>query len=72
MKKGEKYIKTFSNLIKVLVYISQRVFNCNETGLFWKKMPNRTYITAKEKMMPGQKPMKDRFTLVLCANVSGD
>ncbi|UYV76007.1 hypothetical protein LAZ67_13002113 [Cordylochernes scorpioides] len=41
-------------------------------GLFWKKMPNRTYITAEEKMMPGHKPMKDRLTLALCANASGD
>ncbi|GIY46162.1 tigger transposable element-derived protein 1 [Caerostris darwini] len=35
-------------------------------------MPNRTYITAEEKMMPGHKPMKDRLTLALCANASGD
>ncbi|GFR20794.1 tigger transposable element-derived protein 1 [Trichonephila clavata] len=35
-------------------------------------MPNRTYITAEEKIMPGPKPMKDRLTLALCANASGD
>ncbi|GFS87083.1 tigger transposable element-derived protein 1 [Nephila pilipes] len=59
MKAAEDYIKTFSDLIKAQGYISQQVFNCDETGLFWKKMPNRTYITAEEKMMPGHKPMKD-------------
>ncbi|UYV77858.1 hypothetical protein LAZ67_15002604 [Cordylochernes scorpioides] len=72
MKVGEDYIKTFSDLIKAQGYISQQVFNCDETGLFWKKMPNRTYITAEEKMMPGHKPMKDRLTLALCPNASGD
>ncbi|UYV61277.1 hypothetical protein LAZ67_1004216 [Cordylochernes scorpioides] len=72
MKAVEDYIKTFSDLIKAQGYISQQVFNCDETGLFWKKMPNRTYITAEEKMMPGHKPMKDRLTLALCANASGD
>ncbi|GFT22739.1 tigger transposable element-derived protein 1 [Nephila pilipes] len=72
MKSAEDYIKTFSDLIKAQGYISQQVFNCDETGLFWKKMPNRTYITAEEKMMPGHKPMKDRLTLALCANESGD
>ncbi|GIY60997.1 tigger transposable element-derived protein 1 [Caerostris darwini] len=72
MKAAEDYIKTFSDLIKAHGYISQQVFNCDETGLFWKKMPNRTYITAEEKMMPGHKPMKDRLTLALCANASGD
>ncbi|UYV78607.1 hypothetical protein LAZ67_16002133 [Cordylochernes scorpioides] len=72
MKAAEDYIKIFSDLIKAQGYISQQVLNCDETGLFWKKMPNRTYITAEEKMMPGHKPMKDRLTLALCANASGD
>ena len=35
-------------------------------------MPKRTYITAEEKKQPGYKPMKDRLTLALCANASGD
>ncbi|KAM6435888.1 tigger transposable element-derived protein 1-like [Liasis olivaceus] len=53
-------------------YVAQQVFNCDETGLFWKKMPNRTYITQEEKALPGHKPMKDRLSLLLCANASGD
>ncbi|XP_067132756.1 tigger transposable element-derived protein 1-like [Centruroides vittatus] len=72
VKAAEAYIKTFSELIEAKGYIPQQVFNCDETGLFWKRMPNRTYITAEEKMMPGHKPMKDRLTLALCANASGD
>ena len=35
-------------------------------------MPRRTFITAEEKKLPGHKPMKDRLTLALCANASGD
>ncbi|XP_066968470.1 tigger transposable element-derived protein 1-like [Macrobrachium rosenbergii] len=35
-------------------------------------MPKRTYITKEEKKLPGHKPMKDRLTLLLCANASGD
>uniref|UniRef100_UPI00359021DB cilia- and flagella-associated protein 36 isoform X1 n=1 Tax=Myxine glutinosa TaxID=7769 RepID=UPI00359021DB len=31
----------------------EQIFNCDETGLFRKKMPRRTYITAEEKSMPG-------------------
>jgi len=37
-----------------------------------KKMPKRTYITIEEKALPGHKPMKDRLTLLLCGNASGD
>ena len=25
-------------------YLPEQVLNCNETGLFWKKIPNRTNI----------------------------
>ena len=37
-----------------------------------KKVPNRTYVTKEEKSMPGHKPMKDRMTILVCANDSGD
>lgn len=47
----------------------QQVFKCDEMGLFWKKMPQRAFITAKK--LPGNKSMKDRLTLALCANASG-
>ncbi|GFX59081.1 tigger transposable element-derived protein 1 [Trichonephila clavipes] len=53
-------------------YRQQQIFKCDETGLFWKRMPNRTYITKDEKSVPGLKPMKDRLTLLLGANTSGD
>ena len=35
-------------------------------------MLNRTYITKEQKSLPGHKPMKDRLTLLLCDNASGD
>ncbi|GFT82990.1 tigger transposable element-derived protein 1 [Trichonephila clavipes] len=30
-------------------YSADQVFNADETGLYWKKLPNRTYITKDEK-----------------------
>ncbi|XP_051784390.1 tigger transposable element-derived protein 1-like [Erpetoichthys calabaricus] len=72
IKAAEDYLKTFAGIIAAEGYIPQQVFNCDETGLFWKKMPRRTYITAEEKRIPGHKPMKDRLTLALCANASSD
>jgi len=53
-------------------FIPQQVFNCDKTSLFWKKMPRRTYISEEEKALPGHKPMKERLTLSLCGNASGD
>ncbi|XP_043562356.1 tigger transposable element-derived protein 1-like [Chiloscyllium plagiosum] len=63
------FVKKCSEFVNT---VAQQVFNCDETGLFWKKMPRKTYITKEEKSLPGQKPMKDRLTLLLCGNASGD
>ncbi|XP_042211880.1 tigger transposable element-derived protein 1-like, partial [Homarus americanus] len=62
----------FLKVIQEGGFVSQQVFNCDETGLFWKKMPRRTYITREDTSFPGHKPMKDRLTLLFCANASGD
>ncbi|XP_064094339.1 tigger transposable element-derived protein 1-like [Macrobrachium nipponense] len=72
LKAAADYVKTFASVIAEQGYIPQQVFNCDETGLFWKKMPRRTFIMAEEKRLPGHKPMKDRLTLALYANASGD
>ena len=69
---ADAFVAEFASLIRSEGYLPQQIFNCDETGLFWKKMPNRTYITAEEKALPGHKPMKDRLTVLLCANASGD
>ena len=53
-------------------YSSKQVFNVDETGLYWKKMPARTYIAQEEKTAPGFKASKDRLTLLLGANAEGD
>ncbi|GFV88747.1 tigger transposable element-derived protein 1 [Trichonephila clavipes] len=53
-------------------YSADQVFNADETGLYWKKMSNRTYIAKEEKTASGHKASKDRVTLLLCSNASGD
>ena len=30
-------------------YLPEQVFNADETGFFWKKMPTRTFISAREQ-----------------------
>ncbi|XP_034046538.1 tigger transposable element-derived protein 1-like [Thalassophryne amazonica] len=72
VKAANEYVTRFAALFANEGYVPQQVFNCDETGLFWKKMPRRTYLTAEEKKLLGYKPMKDRLTLALCANPSGD
>ncbi|XP_035214767.1 tigger transposable element-derived protein 1-like, partial [Stegodyphus dumicola] len=53
-------------------YPPELVFNVDETGLFWKRMPKRTFLSREEKRAPGFKAAKDRLTLLLGGNASGD
>lgn len=61
-----------ADLIKDGGYTADQVFNADETGLFWKKMPSRTYIAKSDKSARGLKAAKDRITFLLCSNASGD
>ncbi|GFU91419.1 putative Tigger transposable element-derived protein 2 [Trichonephila clavipes] len=36
-------------------YSADQVFNADETGLYWKKLPNPTYIAKDEKTATGHK-----------------
>lgn len=53
-------------------YSPDQVFNADETGLFWKKMPRRTYVAKAQKSAGGFKVEKDRVTFLFCSNASGD
>ncbi|GLV40948.1 hypothetical protein CBL_08522 [Carabus blaptoides fortunei] len=68
--------RTYAEKIKKNIeehgYTPNQVFNAEETDLWWKKMPNITFISKQEKCAPGFKASKDRITLLLCSNASGD
>ncbi|KAB0376127.1 hypothetical protein FD755_012770 [Muntiacus reevesi] len=59
-------------IIDEAMYLSEQVFNMDETGLYWKKKPDRSYIGKDEKLMPGYKAAKDRLTLLFGGNASGN
>ncbi|KAJ8383582.1 hypothetical protein AAFF_G00219620 [Aldrovandia affinis] len=55
---------------------SDQVFNCGETGLYWRLLPTKTgAFRRSEKHQQAKKhfkPGKDRVTLMATANSSGD
>ncbi|KAI9549182.1 hypothetical protein GHT06_006813 [Daphnia sinensis] len=61
---------------KLLRYRACNVFNMDETGLFYRALPTRTYVSNEEgqrKSIRGTKALraKDRIALVLCVNATG-
>lgn len=49
-------------------YDPKDIFNCDETGLFWKMKPSRTISNGP---VSGTKQSKDRVTVLLTCNASG-
>ncbi|MEE6472512.1 hypothetical protein FKM82_009634 [Ascaphus truei] len=68
---AESYPRDLAKIIDDEGYLKDHIFNEDETGLFWKKMPARTFTAREEKTMPGYKAAKDRITLLLGGNASG-
>ncbi|CAK9816146.1 Tigger transposable element-derived protein 1 [Anthophora plagiata] len=71
-KAAAEFPVTLKTIIEQGNYPPELVSNVDETGLFWKKMPKRTFLSREEKRAPGFKAAKDRLTLLLGGNASGD
>ncbi|CAK9801784.1 Tigger transposable element-derived protein 1 [Anthophora plagiata] len=71
-KAAAEFPATLKTIIEQGNYPPELVFNVDETGLFWNRMPKRTFLSREEKRAPGFKAPKDRLTLVLSGNASGD
>lgn len=54
-----------------LSYSNEDIFNCDETGLFYKLTPDATLKFKGEKCIGG-KQSKLRVTVLVCANMSGE
>jgi len=55
-------------------YPPDRIYNMDETGLFYRCIPNRAYVQAgRRRQARGTRAMKakDRVTLVLACNATG-
>ena len=60
-----------SELIELIKnYNSKDIFNLDETGLFWKLLPTKTYAFSTESRF-GIKQLKNRVTLTVITNANG-
>lgn len=52
-------------------YELRNIFNCDETGLFFRLLPSRSLV-EKGQTCHGGKKSKERFTVLLCASATGE
>jgi len=61
--------KKLGNILKD--YSPDQIYNADETGLFFRLMPDKTF-EFKDKKCHGGKLSKDRLTALVCSNTSGN
>ncbi|KAJ8943172.1 hypothetical protein NQ318_008036 [Aromia moschata] len=49
-------------------YKLDNIYNGDETSLFWKHVPTKTFLCQNETEAPGRKASKDRVTIQVCSN----
>ncbi|KAG7175022.1 Tigger transposable element-derived protein 1-like 61 [Homarus americanus] len=52
-------------------YTDDQVFNMDESGLFWKKLPSKTFVVQSASKIRGRKLQKERITVLVTTNASG-
>ena len=68
---AESFVESFRTFVADENFSNDQIFNCDETGLNFRLLPNRTLATASERSASGRKTSKDRVTINACANASG-
>jgi hypothetical protein len=51
-------------------YEPHNIFNCDETSLFFKLMPDKSLVIDKNDCRGGRRS-KERYTVMLCSNMLG-
>lgn len=70
---AEDFVDELSEYIKEEGLSPEQIYNADETALFWRYIPRKTYTAASVGTDPpsGFKDSKERITVLACANAAG-
>lgn len=68
----DPFVLTFQKKVNDMDLVPEQIYNADESGLFWKLLPDKTLVRADEKTAPGRKVSKERITFLACANSAGN
>jgi hypothetical protein len=69
---AEQFPETLRKAISDGGYTNEQLYNCDEAALYYKLLPNKSLDLKKAPTKAGMKTNKERVTLLLCANKTGD
>lgn len=67
----DPFLKKLQDIIEKHQLSEDAIFNADESGLYWKLLPDKTYVCSEEKSADGRKTYKERLTFLVCSNASG-
>lgn len=65
------FVHRFRSKVTEMGLTNEQIYNADESGLYYRLLPDKTYVAATEKTAPGRKIQKERVTFMLCANAEG-
>lgn len=68
----DPFKETLTSIIERLDLTTEQIYNADETSLYWKLLPSKTYVSQTEKTAPGRKTSKQRITFLACTNATGN
>lgn len=68
---ADEFITSFNQFVKDEKLSMEQIFNCDETGLYFRLLPDQTLAASFEKSASGRKKSKDRVTINACPNATG-
>lgn len=68
----EPFKQELKSVIEKLNLVNDQIYNADETGLFWRLLPEKTLVKHNEKTAPGRKAEKARLTFLACTNATGE
>ena len=69
---ADLFVPEFQRFVNIGRYGLEQIFNCDESGLYHKLLPGKTFADHFEQSAHGRKTQKDKVTISACANASGD
>jgi len=67
----DPFKRTLEDFIESKGLTLDQIYNCDETGLYFRLLPKKTLASESEKSAPGMKSSKDRVTVMACSNATG-